>query len=199
MNAGPGSVAVPNSPANNGANGLAVPDGAFSGQFFSAKSVTVVPTDSNGVVSLPSTASKFDPKAESPSIRKTPGIDHSTSKPVARNLKHVAGKDADEAQPKDHIGGFSGSQGAVGLGMNSRQGTGSIVQGGNMANPALSGPRQIGAPGGAGSPLVNKGAFRPPTVKRPQSEAGGRPPLTDVSTNGSMGVTGPDAKRLKTT
>lgn len=66
--------------------------------------------------------------------------------------------------------------------------------------------RQIGAPGGVGSPLGNRGAYKPPTtIKRPAPgvvEGANRTPLTEVSANNAAntaGDGGTDAKRQKVT
>ncbi|KAI1270642.1 hypothetical protein F5Y18DRAFT_369065 [Xylariaceae sp. FL1019] len=168
--------------------------------FFSARAIKDVPTDGDTASVINNGAKVFDPKAESPSIRKTPGIDHKSSKPLSRSGVHVQPlkRDADGTAPGQASGpGISGGgfQGAGG-------------------NPTMSQVRQIGAPGGGvGSPLGNRGQYRPLTMKRPaaappdangSSGAGGngigaRGPLTEVSANGpgAGAQTGVDAKRQK--
>ncbi|KAI0596340.1 hypothetical protein F4775DRAFT_565004 [Biscogniauxia sp. FL1348] len=184
------------------------PNGAPSEpvSFFSARSVKDIPEDAPpGTASInPQGAKIFDPHADSPSIRKTPGIDHRTSKPVGRNGQHVppitgsaagAGKADGPPLPQPRLPPHNAAAAAM--------------------NPALGHTRQIGAPGGGtGSPLGNRGQYRPLTMKRPapsgngpSSDAGGRAPLTEVSTNGPGAAggggggagtgTGVDAKRQK--
>lgn len=168
--------------------------------FFSARSVQ---TDANQNPTVPpQNRNVFNPKAESPSIRKTPGIDHSSSKPVARNGQHVP--------PASQSAG-QGSSAAPGAAMGGRQGGSAVKSGGNMVNPSLDQARRIGAPGGPGSPLANRGSYKPPTMKRPlpgeaNGNAGPRVPLSDVATNAQVATAGPtapadgaDAKRQKTT
>ncbi|KAK7754686.1 DNA repair protein rad52 [Diatrype stigma] len=169
--------------------------------FFSARSVKVPEAAATGAANVPiQGAQLFNPRADSPSIRKTPGIDHQSSRPVAKNLSHVAPlkKDVDQPRaPSPRPGNNGFSNGAAGMGVG-RPG---------MGNPMLNQTRQIGAPGGGGSPLGNRGAYKPPTtVKRPApgvAEGGNRPPLTEVSNNGTVNNTavggGTDAKRQKIT
>lgn len=161
-----------------------IPDGPVA--FFSARSVTVLSEDAPpGSATLPSKGGKlFDPKLESPSIRKTAGIDHGSSKPVGKDGRHAAPvKHDDEAsQP----GGGSGKFNPPG-----RQSLGNVV------NPSLNQVRQIGVPGSQ-SPMSNRNQYRPPTMKRP-SDAGTRAPLNDVTNNSTVGAstTTTDPKRQK--
>jgi DNA repair and recombination protein RAD52 len=165
--------------AMNAANGASNEPATF----FSARSVKDVPEHADpGTAVLGGAAKVFDPRAESPSIRKTPGIDHKSSKPLSKTGVHVQPlqRDPDQQRPAP-----SGPP--------------------NVVNPSLTQMRQIGAPGGAGSPLGNRGQYRPPTMKRPAPngpDGGNRPPLTEVSTNGppppaGAGAMGVDAKRQK--
>ncbi|KAL7942160.1 hypothetical protein V8C42DRAFT_332718 [Trichoderma barbatum] len=135
----------------------------------------------------------FNPKAESPSIRKTPGIDHTSSKPVARNGQHVppANSQAPSTQ-SGNTGGFTPV----------RQSVSSSQVRGSAMNPSLDHARRIGAPGGGlGSPLANRGQYKPPTMKRtlPSEGNGPRAPLVDIPTNAGNGSSedGLDAKRQK--
>ncbi|KAI1172744.1 hypothetical protein F4777DRAFT_590315 [Nemania sp. FL0916] len=160
--------------------------------FFSARSVKDVPeTADPGTAAIVGNAKVFDPRAESPSIRKTPGIDHKSTKPLSRTGRHVPGVKRDYDQ-----------QPGPGLNNNNNGPP-------NVVNPSLSQMRQIGAPGGGvGSPLGNRGQYKPPTMKRPAPTGGGggpdggRTPLTEVSANGHGPAAvgdggGVDAKRLK--
>ncbi|KAI2630051.1 recombination protein Rad52 [Xylaria nigripes] len=170
-------------------SGMNVPAGASNepATFFSARSVKDVPenADIGTAVVMERGAQVFDPRAESPSIRKTPGIDHKISKPLSKTGVHV------DPVKRDHEPQRPPTNGPP-----------------NVVNPALSQVRQIGAPGGAGSPLGNRGQYRPLTMKRPAPGGGGgqvgsgnRTPLTEVSQNEPVnaGTEGIDAKRQKTT
>ncbi|RYP17051.1 hypothetical protein DL765_004750 [Monosporascus sp. GIB2] len=170
--------------------------------FFSARTVNPLaePSAPSAATVPPEGATPFNPRAESPSIRKTPGIDHNSSRPVAKNGQHVppAKKDADPPHAQSPLVGNRGLGSGTGLGPG-RPGMG------NAGNPMLNHTRQIGAPGGGGSPLANRNTYKPPTVKRPAPsvvEGGNRTPLTDVSANNTVntaGNGGTDAKRQKVT
>ncbi|KAI1756022.1 hypothetical protein F4782DRAFT_526576 [Xylaria castorea] len=168
-------------------SGMDASNGAPPGlaTFFSARSVKDVPESAEpGTAAIVEQGAKvFDPRAESPSIRKTPGIDHKSSKPLSRSGVHVEPVKKEPDQQRPALNGPP-----------------------NVVNPSLSQMRQIGAPGGAGSPLGNRGQYRPLTMKRPApggpDGGGNRAPLTEVSTNGPpapAGAAGVDAKRQKTT
>jgi DNA repair and recombination protein RAD52 len=139
--------------------------------FYSARAAPRVNSDGNAVVS--SNIPKFDPHSESPSIRKTPGIDHNKTIPVKRGLAEATIATSPVVQegpsprtnlPRDFV------------------------------NPSTDMHRRIGAPGvGMQSPGTMTGpAYRPPTRRVPDpSVAGGiggqtnavtrRAPLGDVS------------------
>lgn len=160
--------------------------------------------------SAPLSTQAFNPNAESPSIRKTPGIDHTKSKPVNRSGQHVApteskggdsgGKTPGTASITLAIGADRAGSGANagGNGFNTtggqphQQQQGPIpVQRGGIVNPQLSQTRRIGAP--VGSPMGNRGQYRPPTIKRPlpnesNNGAGARPALAEVGVNGTINV-----------
>jgi DNA repair and recombination protein RAD52 len=152
--------------------------------FFSARSMKDMPENVDPATAVAKQV--FDPHAESPSIRKTPGIDHKSSKPLSKSGVHVqpVKRDLDQPQHRPSPGGPP-----------------------NVVNPALSQMRQIGAPGGPGSPLANRGQYRPPTILKrsapgggPEGGNGNRAPLSEVSTNGpptAAGAVGVDAKRQK--
>lgn len=144
--------------------GMSPMGGSHSVGFFSAKAV--MPTDGQapGVPPVISTAA-FNPHSESPSIRKTPGVDHTKSIPLGRNLKHIPSSKSEESSVP--------------------------VKRGNILNPQLDATRRIGAPGSP-SPLGNRGSYKPPTMtgKRPSDVGGGngamRPPLGEVRANEGM-------------
>ncbi|KAI0134088.1 recombination protein rad52 [Xylariales sp. AK1849] len=189
-----------NTPPPALANANKEPEGPVG--FFSARSVKALPESAPpGTAAVAQDSAKpFDPYAESPSIRKTPGIDHRTTKPLARNGQHVApAKRDEEVMPPHPAVGFSSASGTGPSPGPNRQSLGNVV------NPAVTHTRQIGAPGGH-SPMGNRGQYRPLTVKRPApggTDGGTRPPLNEVSANGHVGAVvgdggGVDAKRQKT-
>lgn len=177
--------------------------------------------------SAPLSTQAFNPNAESPSIRKTPGIDHTKSKPVNRSGQHVA---PTESKGGGDSGGKTPGPASIALPMGvERAGSGAnvggngfnttggqphqqqqgpiVAQRGGIINPQLSQTRRIGAP--VGSPMGNRGQYRPPTIKRPlpnesNNGAGARPALAEVGVNGTVNVAagggngvGGDPKRQK--
>lgn len=187
--------------------------------FFSARAVKQLAGQKEDEVKLPSTPSVgqvFNPHAETPSVFKTPGIDYTTSKPLRRDFKDHDSLDNDDSGIGD-LGTApstpSANNGFSRAGPAKQQGPGN-AQRGNVVNPQLNQTRRIGAPLGPGSPLGNRGQYRPPTFKRPppgeghNGVAGGggvRPALAEVSTNGAGaaaaagagGGVGGDPKRQK--
>ena len=149
--------------------------------FYSARAATMVSETAPGdTVPFNPNLQVFNPHLESPSIRKTPGVDHKSSKPLNKDLKHIPGSS------QTPLGG-------------ARPGLGR----GGVVNPQLDAARQIGAPGGrAMSPLQNRGSYKPPTIKRPLDAEGGntiRPPLANLPANGPVvgGDEGSDVKRQR--
>ncbi|KAG6168885.1 hypothetical protein E4U51_001868 [Claviceps purpurea] len=164
----------------SGVNAMAAPPvpnagGAETVAFFSARAVARSAEAKEPVLA---SSQLFNPKAESPSIRKTPGIDHSSSKPLARNGQHVAPTPSSQAvlAPVSNATGFTSVR------------PGGSITGGSLTNPSLDHTRRIGAPGGPGSPLANRSSYKPPTMKRPLAGDGSttgsaRPPLLDLPAN----------------
>ena len=190
-------------PQNAQANGQSGTAGGETTGFFSARAVSILssqkPDAEPALPQAPQVGQVFNPHAESPSIRKTPGIDHTTSKPLARTGQHVA-----PAKPSET--GSNGTSGPpVPASAAAAKGLSPAVPPvrGNVLNPSLDHARRIGAPGGPGSPLANRGQYRPPTIKRPldTANATGRPALAEVPTNGPVGAGGNvvagDVKRQK--
>jgi DNA repair and recombination protein RAD52 len=149
--------------------------------FFSARAAAMLPegqANEGPPLPIPHHLPVFNPHAESPSIRKTPGIDHGSSKPLTRDLKHVPG---------------------------STQVTTTTVPGPrptNIVNPQLDATRRIGAPGSPSPAGMNRGQYKPPTMKRPNESLlgpnAGRPPLVDLPANGPIGGdVGGDTKRQR--
>ncbi|KAH7326136.1 hypothetical protein B0I35DRAFT_126593 [Stachybotrys elegans] len=177
--------------------------------FFSARAVNQLPETSlqasQGGFVAPRTNQLFNPKAESPSIRKTPGIDHNSSKPVSKGGQHVPPAASQTSSTTAVTPGHNGNSFTpVRPSMNHNQGLRA-----NVVNPSLDYTRRIGAPGGPSSPLANRSSYKPPTMKRPLANdpsAQQRQPLADLPTN-EMGAGavdaglagGVDAKRQKMT
>ncbi|KAJ5501483.1 Rad52/22 double-strand break repair protein [Penicillium expansum] len=149
------------------------PQGTPSTGFYSARAVDLLRENPN---SVPSGAPQFDPHAESPSIRKTAGVDHTKSIPIARPML----SSASPAPPTNNN--------------NTR----------DFVNPATDLQRRVGAPGGGISSPVSRGpsvsSYRPLTrpnidqrnisnsaamnrgsVPPQQNLNGKRPPLVDVT------------------
>jgi len=141
--------------------------------FFSARAAAMLPegqTAEGAPAPIHNHLPAFNPHAESPSIRKTAGIDHKTSKPLTRDLKHVPA---------------SSQSVAASPGLKTT----------NVVNPQLDAARRIGAPGGF-SPMANRGSFKQP-LKRPVDVGGNRTPLTDLPANGTIGGDAGDVKRQR--
>ncbi|KAI6248492.1 DNA repair and recombination protein mus-11 [Erysiphe necator] len=83
---------------------------------------------------IPYNAPIFNPHAESPSIRKTPGVDHKSSKPLTKDLKHIS----------------SASQASSASVMIGNSNSGVVSTRSNILNPNFDNVRRIGAPGSPG-------------------------------------------------
>jgi DNA repair and recombination protein RAD52 len=145
--------------------------------FFSARAVDLLRENPHSAVNAP----QFDPHAESPSIRKTAGVDHSKSVPISKPM--LAGASPASNNTRDFI------------------------------NPSTDMHRKIGAPGGIGSPMMNRGqttsSYRPLTRQNldpklaasnaaanragfePPNVNGKRPPLSDVTNASVSASSGP--------
>jgi hypothetical protein len=119
----------------------------------------------------------FNPNVESPipKEKRTPGIDHASSKPIKRDAVNAP------APPPPALGPPAGGFNRPGVGPRGNS---------NFINPQQDANRRIGMPGAGISPGgVNRGQYKPPMK---------RPPLQDVSNQGAMGGGGePDAKRQR--
>lgn len=150
------------------------PQNMGTNTFFSARAAALLPEVGDHEIppSIAGNLPLFNPHAESPSIRKTPGVDHNRSKPLSRELKHLPGPPQSMNIPAQ-------------------------VMRANIVNPQLDAMRKIGAPG-IPSPMANRGMYKLPTMKRP-NDATTRSPLGDKSANGSVSITngGNDVKRQK--
>jgi len=130
------------------------------------------------------TAQPFNPKAESPSIRRTAGLNHQVSGPIARATDGAV-QQLERGQKE--IGGEK-----MAANMND---AGPVGPRTNFVNPAADTGRKIGMPGGMHSPMGNRGAYKPPAMKRPlPPQTPSRQPLGDMSN--MQQVDGPgDAKK----
>ncbi|KAM3426248.1 hypothetical protein NHJ13734_009560 [Beauveria thailandica] len=171
--------------------------------FFSARAVTADATQ--GASIPPHKQQLFNPKAESPSIRKTPGIDHSSSKPLSRSGQHVPAPSQTGGSSAATPSRLSAAGGLHGGGGGGLAGPGGHAAKGHAVNPSLDMARRIGAPGGPPSPLANRNSYKPPTMKRPLGQGEGnapRVPLSERPPNGVVevsgaGLDGLDTKRQK--
>lgn len=139
--------------------------------FFSA-GVAMMLQESNASV-LPADAPTFNPHAESPSIRKTSGVDHSRSKPVNKQILGNAVNHPDHPNhlknPSPAVSG-GGALNGSGSNLSSRpqqqqqqhpQQQYHQHRTTNLVNPHLDMTRKIGMPNNH-SPLQNRGAYKPP-------------------------------------
>lgn len=162
------------------------PGSTPSASFFSARAVDYLRDNPQGI-----TAPAFDLHAESPSIRKTAGIDHTKSVKISKPMLAAGASPAmnntrDFVNPSTDLHrkiGAPGSDGAVGSPMGRGQSTSSYRP--------LTRPNVVDSRGPAAVAAVN----------RPQNINGKRPPLNDVtnaSNPGSSGsAIGADPKRSK--
>ncbi|MCJ1279972.1 DNA repair protein rad52 [Puttea exsequens] len=146
--------------------------------FFTARAAESLQSGPTSAIRAPI----FNPHLESPSIRKTAGIDHSKTKPVGREI----------------VGAPSAPQPAApGPAMNRIIGNGNGA--GSFVNPQADRARRVGMPGMV-SPAANRGSYKPPQMKR-AVDGTMRSALGDV-TNASVNVApdagaGTDFKRQK--
>ncbi|KAK5116736.1 hypothetical protein LTR62_007410 [Meristemomyces frigidus] len=159
------------------------PPGAFEG-FVTGSSVDLLirPSEAQRPADANVQVKAFDPHAESPSIRRTHGVNPGKSAPIMRAA--LAGGTTAAA-----VGSASG-------GMHRAPGmTGGITtpgRGTDFVNPGADMGRRIGAPPQAGG-TMNRGAYRPPTAVGVK-----RPPLADVSNLAQMDGAGDEgAKKVK--
>ena len=109
--------------------------------FFTAKAAGLVQAPDGA---LPANVPAFNPHLESPSIRKTAGIDHTKTKPVGREVVGAPPKPTFASRPAQNSA--------------------------NFVNPQIDQARKIGMPPNRGaSPIQSRGLYKPPTnvPKRP--------------------------------
>lgn len=156
------------SPSNvtSNTNSVRPPDSEAPVGFFTARAAEALQKAQGPSIKAPT----FNPHLESPSIRKTAGVDHTKSKPINRDLTTAP------ATPVSPL-------------PNSAVPT-------NLQTDKV---RKLGMPGGGAGPLQNRGSYKPPQMKRtadgiPES----RPALGDVtnaSVNASITDRNGEAKR----
>lgn len=145
-------------------------------------------TEGNGPAPIPPNVPAFNPHAESPSLRRTSGVNHKTSAPIPRDIAKLGAAaltnatiQQDGGQPKPvaplpNVGAPTGGG----------PGNGAFATRPNFINPNADMNRRIGMPGGGvPSPLANRTSYKPPGPaggkRPPEAMAGARPPLADVS------------------
>lgn len=129
--------------------------------FITARAADAVQGPTIGVP-LPPNVPRFNPHAESPSIRKTSGVNHGRSGPVSR----------------DSIGP------APPINPPKLQAVAAPPVRTNFINPQADANRRIGMPAAMQSPVANRSAYKPPGpagVKRVSDGGIIRPPLSDMS------------------
>lgn len=128
------------------------PPAGIPAGFVTGRSASFLNQAAEGKAVAPPAA--FNPHAESPSIRRTQGINPNKSAPIMRESLNNALANAANGGPQQ----------------NQQQGNGPDRS--NFVNPAVDPTRRVGMPGGGGPP--NRGAYKPPSAVK-------RPALTDVS------------------
>ena len=148
------------------------PAGVLAG-FVTGRSASLLNQVSEGKAAANAPAA-FNPHAESPSIRRTQGVNPGKSAPIMRESLGTALANASTVPPQ-YVPPQQGNNGASGPGPNRA----------NFTNPSIDPTRRIGMPGGG----PNRGAYKPPSAVK-------RPALTDVS-NLPQTDGGADAKRQR--
>ncbi|KAJ5081565.1 hypothetical protein NUU61_009829 [Penicillium alfredii] len=156
------------------------PQSTPSAGFYSARAVDLLRDNPNNV---PSAAPQFDPHADSPSIRKTAGVDHTKSVPISKPMLASASpatnNSRDFVNPATDMQRRLGAPGAGG-------GAGSPMSRG----PSTSSYRPLTRPNIDPKNVPNNAAAINRGSVPPQNLNGKRPPLNDV-TNAN---TSPDAQ-----
>lgn len=161
------------------------PPGLSPAAFFSARAVDMLRDHPQ---SDPSGAAQFDPHAESPSIRKTAGVDHTKSVPISKpmlaGVSPAANHTRDFINPSSDLSRKIGAPGGSGVGspLNRGQSTSSYRP---LTRPNVD-PKAIGMAQATGPPPPNKDNLAPQNIN------GKRPPLSDVTNEASAsGSSGP--------
>ena len=145
------------------------PAGVLAG-FVTGRSASLLNQASEGKAANAPAA--FNPHAESPSIRRTQGVNPGKSAPIMRESLSTTLANAANGPQQQNA---------------QQQGTnGPAPNRGSFINPSVDPTRRVGMPGGGGP---NRGAYKPPSAVK-------RPALTDVS-NLPQTDGGADAKRQR--
>jgi DNA repair and recombination protein RAD52 len=158
-----------------------VPRGNLGG-FVAAKQADLLNNPS--AVRAPIESIAFNPHAESPSIRRTQGINPGKSVPISRHqIQNGAG--SAPAMPPNPSAGLVGGASAM-------QGNSTKSPGAYHVNLVPDTSRRVGMPppGGGGGGIQSRGGYRPPTALK-------RPAMTDV-TNLPQTDGHADSKKAKT-
>lgn len=150
------------------------PQGTPSAGFFSARAVDLLRENPNAV---PPRATQFDPHAESPSIRKTAGVDHTKSVPISRPMLSSASPAPNNNvnnNPRDYVNPATDMQRRVGA---PAGGVGSPVSRG----PSVSSYRPLTRPNIDQRSVSNPAVANRGSVPPQQNPNGKRPPLVDVT------------------
>ncbi|KAF2690754.1 hypothetical protein K458DRAFT_398746 [Lentithecium fluviatile CBS 122367] len=159
--------------------------------FVTSRAATLVqnPDAATSLTNFPA----FNPNVDSPvpKEKRTPGIDHTSSRPIKRQEIGAGQQPPPAGAPPPANPGGGGGFNKPGAAFARPSNT-------NFVNPQQDLNRRIGMPGGgaAMSPTINRGAYKPPMK---------RPPLQDVSNSrgagavaGKSGLVGePEAKRQR--
>ena len=159
------------------------PNGSPSVGFFSARAVDLLQDNS----SAPTAAPQFDPHAQSPSIRKTAGVDHSKSVPISRPM--VTGVSPATNNTRDFVNPSQDTQRKIGV--PGGGGFGSPMNRGQTTSSyrPLTRPN-VDARSGPNAAAAATAASRASSVGPQNMNANGkRPPLNDV-TNATVPSTG---------
>lgn len=151
------------------------PPGSQTVGFYSARAAEQL-RDNPNAAPLPGT--QFDPHAESPSIRKTAGVDHTKTLPISRPMLSNASPASNNS--RDYINPATDLQ--------RRVGAPGVPSSPLSRGPSTSSYRPLTRPNidprNASNPAMNRGGSVPP-----QNLNGKRPPLTDVTNaNASPGT-----------
>ncbi|CAG8281745.1 unnamed protein product [Penicillium olsonii] len=157
------------------------PTGTPSAGFFSARAVDLLRDNPNAV---PAGAPQFDPHAESPSIRKTAGVDHTKSIPISRPMLSTASP-APNSNSRDFVNPTADLQRRVGA-PGAGAGAGSPINRG----PSVSSYRPLTRPNPDKRSVSNPVTTNRPGVPPAQNINGKRPPLADSNHNDSKGAPG---------
>ncbi|KAK5047899.1 hypothetical protein LTR84_006087 [Exophiala bonariae] len=182
------SIAPSNLAAPLAGQGQSTASASRSAAFYSARAATNIDANNNIIPTAANAVPKFDPRSESPSIRKTSGVDHNKSVPLKRDLTadttpHTTQIINPQFDPLRRVGALgNGGQPQISRG---------------PSTSAYRPPTRRGPESNSGSPITGVGAGGVDRVLQSVK----RPPLGDVS-NVQHSVTavttdGVDAKRQK--